>query len=73
MMLTTASKAGFLRYEDTELDEESWRIAKQEVKENEDNKRKCLDILKKKLLGKCFFFQCLVLIRIFVLILKVNI
>lgn len=52
----TASKAGYLRYEDTDLDEESWKNVELEIKENEENKRKCLDILKKKILGKSFNF-----------------
>lgn len=56
-MMMAASKAGYLRYEDTDLDEESWRNVKMEIKESEENKRKCLDILKKRILGKIFFFS----------------
>ena len=48
----TVSEKGCLRYEDNVLDEDSWRIVRKELKETEENKKKCLDILKAKILGK---------------------
>lgn len=52
-----AKKKEYWRYDDTDVDEDSLRILKQELKETEEAKKKCLDSLKKKLLGKSFFFR----------------
>lgn len=46
----TAMESEYLKYDDTVLDEESLKIIREELKETVENKKKCLDIIKKKLL-----------------------